>query len=174
MSGRSSSLLEPTTLPPARDLHGISEYETRLLLSYLDHARACVESFAWCTEVRDERFAVGAGGVLAVFLLEVLVKGRSREWLWVVTGDLPAAYFSLARASEPGEALHLYCELIERWVVAVETGTLDRDVFPLSVEPTAEVAATLRDKLATVRRIVLPALCAALQPEPVVDGVSGP
>jgi hypothetical protein len=174
MSGHLSSQLEPTTLPPARDLQGISDYETQWLLSYLDQARACVESFAWCTEVRDERFGVGLGGVMAVFLLEVLVKGRSREWLWVVAGDLPPAYFSLARAAEPGEALHVYCELIERWVEAVERGTLDRDVFPLGVEPTAAVAATLRAKLATVRRIVLPALCAEAEPPPVTGDVTEP
>lgn len=165
MSGHLSSPLEPTTLPPARDLQGISEYETKLLLSYLDQARACLESFGWCTEVRDERFGVGMGGVLAVFLCEVLVKGRAREWLWVVAGDLPPAYFSLARAATPAEALHVYCELVERWVDAVEQGALDRDVFPLSVEPSAAVAIVLRAKLATVRRIVLPALCA---PEPLV------
>ncbi len=143
----------------ARALQGETAYETQLLASHREAARAHLESFAWCTEVRDERYGIGVGGVIAAFAMEVLVKGRTREWLWVVAGDLPPAYFSLARAVCPCAALRAYCELVERWVAAVQSGTLHRDVLPLGVEATAEAAGMVGAKLATMKRLVLPALC---------------
>lgn len=164
MTGCMSSSLDPRELIPAAELQGISSYETQLLKSYQERARACLESFAWCTAIRQERFAAGVGNQLAVFLMEVLVKGRTREWLWVIAGELPAAYFAEARAPCPCQALRVYRELVERWVDAVTHGTLDRDVFALGVEATREAAAALRARLAAIERIVLPLLCQPADP----------
>ena len=164
MTGCMSSPLDPRELIPAAELQGISSYETRLLKSYQERARACLESFAWCTSIRQELFAAGVGNQLAVFLMEVLVKGRKREWLWVVAGELPAAYFAQARAPCPCQALRVYRELVERWVDAVLHGTLDRDVFALGVEATPKAAAALRARLAAIERIVLPMLCQPAEP----------
>jgi hypothetical protein len=143
----------------ARTFQGETAFETKVLLRYLDEARAFLESMGWCTEVREEYFGVGVGGVIAVYLVEVVVKGRELEWLWVVAGDLPPAYFAATRAPTPCAALTVYCELVEQWVDAVRQGTLAADIFPLPVAPTAEVAAELSARLATLRRIVVPALC---------------
>jgi hypothetical protein len=144
---------------PAAELEGISEYETEVLQIYRARARACLESFAWCTEIRDERFAGGIAGVVGVFAMEVLVKGRSREWLWVIAGELPAAYFSWARAPCRCQALRVYGELLERWIDAVRSDTLDRDVFAFGVPATVELAAVLAGKLHVLRRFVEPVLC---------------
>jgi hypothetical protein len=148
------------TLIDAREVQGESEVETKLLASYREGARAHLESFGWCSEVRDERFGIGVGGVLAVFLMEVFVKGRAREWLWVVAGDLPAAYFPLPSAADPCAALRVYCELAAGWVEAVRSGARPRDAVALGVVATAEAAALLGAKLDTFQRLVLPALCA--------------
>jgi hypothetical protein len=154
------------SLIDARQLQGVSDYETRILQSYREQARSSLEIFAWCTEVRQERFGLGVSGMVAVFAMETLVKGRTREWLWVVAGELPAAYFSLARATCPCDALRVYCELVESWIDAVHHGTLHRDVFPLSIEPTPAAAALLGSKLRAMRSYVVPALCLPVGEEP--------
>jgi hypothetical protein len=152
-----------SVLCPARAYQGETEFETKMLSRYLDEATAFLESLSWCTEVRAAYFGVGVGGVIAVFLVEVVVKGVELEWLWVVAGDLPPAYVAADRAPTPCAALSAYCELLERWVEAVRQGTLGAAIFPLPLEPTTELATELSSRLATLRRIVLPALC---PPEP--------
>lgn len=159
MTGCSSAPWPACELIPAAELQGVSAYETQLLQTYRAQARAFLESFAWCTEVREERFAGGLGGVLGVFAMEVLVKGRSREWLWVVAGELPAAYFAWARAPCPCQALQVYGELLERWIDAVLGGTLDRDVFAFAVPATRGEASRLAGKLQVIRRVVWTVLC---------------
>lgn len=147
------------TLPLAEELQGETPYETRLLQTQLEQAQECLRSFAWCTELREQRFGVGLGGVLAVFLIEAIVKGREREWLWVIAGDLPSAYFSHERARDPCEALHVYCALVESWLQAVRAGGGIPVPRSLQVEPNPELARVIEAKLTTVRRIVLPVLC---------------
>jgi hypothetical protein len=154
-----SSMSKGTSLLPVDLLTGESEFETQLLLSYLQDARSFLSGFAWCTELREQFFGVGVGGVIAVFLMEVVVKGVDHEWLWVITGDLPAAYISRDRAASPCEALIVYGTIVEQWVEAVCSGSLGRDVFALPVDATLETAALLGSKLRTLQRIVLPALC---------------
>lgn len=154
LAGCCSAPRSADALVPAAELEGICPYETELLQTYRAQARSCLESFAWCTDVRDERFAGGLGGVLGVFAMEVLVKGRQREWLWVIAGEVPAAYFAWARAPCLCAALRVYGELLARWVDAVRTGTLDRDVFAFDVAATLEQADALAAKLEVLRRIV--------------------
>jgi hypothetical protein len=159
MTERQSLPQIASALPLAEDLVGQSDYETSLLRSYLEQARQCLLDFAWCTELREQRFGVGIGGVIAVFLVEAVVKGRDREWLWVIAGDLPVVYFAHGRAPDPCAALREYCDILESWVRAVDTATLGRDIFPLRAEPTRQVAQVIAAKVTTMRRIVLPALC---------------
>jgi len=156
----------------ARELQGVSDYETRILQSYREQARSSLESFAWCTEIREERFGLGVSGMVAVFAMEALVKGRTREWLWVVGGELPVAYFSLARATCPCDALRVYGELVECWIDAVQHGTLHRDVFPLSIEATPAAAAMLAGKIEAMRRYVVPALCLPVEEEPAAESAA--
>ena len=88
------------------------------------------------------RFAEPAGGV--------------DDELWVVSGDLPPAYFVTDDAPTPAEALSTYCDLMEDWVEAVlEDGDLD-EAFPVEAEPTAENAASLRRRLDFIRQHLIP------------------
>jgi hypothetical protein len=151
--------LDVRSMLPIHQMKGESEFETRLLLSYVDEACMWLSGYTWCTEIRERLFGVGVGGVIAVFLIEVVVKSVDLEWLWVVVGDLPPAYFARSHAGSPCEALLFYCNLVEQWADAVGREPSGRDLFRFRVDATAEVAAMLTSKVETLRRIVIPALC---------------
>lgn len=146
---------------PAHLLRGETEYETRLLLSYVEEARTFLESHAWCVGIRQLLYGVGVGGVIAAFFAQVNVKAVAHEWLWVVVGDVPAAYFSEDRATTPCAALAEYCDGAERWAKAVEQGALGPAQLALRCEATPAAARVVADKVHTLRRLVLPVLCSA-------------
>ena len=140
------------SLIDAGDLQGISPYETSVLQRYRQRARLFLEGFAWCSDLRAERFAAGAAGIAALFAMEVLVKGTTREWLWVIAGELPSAYVPLVGAPGASQAMGAYCELIERWID-------DRERGPCSLEATAASPRHLESQLRVLRGYLIPALC---------------
>lgn len=161
MPSPSSPRVDTSSLIPDGLLRGQTERETQQLQQYAQRARAFLESFAWCTGVRQLLYGVGAGGVIAVFFADVLVKGKAREWLWVVTGDLPAAYLPEQAARTPCAALAAYCEGAAAWAAAVQRHALGPEHLALAVEASAAVARDVAAKVGTVQRLVLPALCTA-------------
>lgn len=164
MPSHSSPRVDTTTLIPDASLRGQTERETQYLQEYARRARALLESFVWCTGIRQLLYGVGAGGVIAVFFADVLIKGKTREWLWVVTGDLPAAYLPESAGPTPCAALSAYCEGAAAWAAAVLAGALGPQHLALSAEASPEVAREVAAKVATVQRLVLPVLCAASEP----------
>ncbi len=145
-------------LIPAKDLQGINESDTQALRTYLEDARSYLLGFGWCTAIRDQLFGIGLGGVVAVFLMEVEIKGIGRERFWVVTGNPPSTYFAHARAATPCAALREYCRLADDWATAVRRGTSLR-YLPLAAEPTLSAAEEVASKVLTLRAAILPALC---------------
>lgn len=154
--GRSSVGALLDSLIDAEDLCGISSYESSVLQRYRQRARRFLQSFAWCSELRGERFAAGAAGIAGLFAMEVLVKGAAREWLWVIAGELPSAYVPISEAPSTRAAMTSYCAMIERWIA-------DRERGPVGLEPTAASREHLQKQLSVLRGYVIPALCS---PEP--------
>jgi hypothetical protein len=76
--------------------------------------------------------------------------------LWVVTGDLPPAYFVTDSAINPKEALEVYCELMEDWVKAVENDTSLDDVYPIAVPATQEYADLLNKRIKFIKEEIIP------------------
>lgn len=130
-----------------------------MLRAYADEARSYLEDYPWCTGVRQLLYGVGVGGVVAVFLAELCVKGLEVQWLWVLAGELPAAYLPVEKAADPCAALRVYCDEVAVWVEEVRRGAASPRGLSPRAPATREVADELAVKLITVRRIVLPALC---------------
>lgn len=145
------------TLVLAEQVVGEDDEETELLQEMLSSAKEYLASFRWCPPIDRVYFGCGVGGIVAVFLFHLREKIQGTEdWLWVVEGDLPAAYLVLDRASEPISALEVYCELMEEWAQAVLENRPIKDVFPVGAEPTTENAKNLQKRLAFIRKEVLP------------------
>src|SRR5256885_471720 len=68
--------------------------ETEQLREMLARAEAYLRSFQWCPPIAERYIGFGIGGVIALFLFKMeRAINNTDEWLWVVGGDLPSAYF---------------------------------------------------------------------------------
>ena len=89
-------------LTPSADLRGDSDEDTQLLRSMLEEAQTFLTSFDWCKRVEASYFGLGVGGVVAVFLFHILpAHSGVDDSLWVVAGDLPAAYLVVDESPDP-------------------------------------------------------------------------
>jgi hypothetical protein len=154
------SKLAPETALPATDPE-----EKALLEAMVRHARAYIESFAWCGGTLECHLGdVTVPGLVAVCLLKI-VPGRRKvdEWLWVIVGDLPPAYFPARDARTPAAALAIYTEEMQLWVDAVKAGRSTGDLIPIEssdglkpLAPSTELANRLEARLRYLENEVLP------------------
>jgi hypothetical protein len=109
---------------------------------------------SWCAQVHAVTPVFGLVGVLGVFRCTLLPAHPDADMMvWVVVGDLPAAYL----VHEPGDswqdALAGYVEEMGRWVRAVQAGeTPGEDIIPVNVAPTPEHAELLASRLAFIHK----------------------
>ncbi len=141
---------------PVEEMTGGDKEDITLLKQMLEEATNYVTSYKWCPEIKERYFGFGVGGIVAAFLFRFSEKIEGDEFLWVVVGDLPPAYFVVDCAPNPKEALEAYCELMEDWVNAVKNGTSLDDVYPVAVEPTAEHARMLSSRIDSLRKDIIP------------------
>jgi hypothetical protein len=154
--------MNPTTvdydhLVPVEEMAGQDFEETEQLRESLEEAKAFLRSHHWCRSIRRELFGLGVGGVVRVFLFELVGDPGVDEVLWVVTGDVPPAYLVTDGARTPVAALEVYCGLMEAWIDAVRRKADPSEAFPVSVEPTEKNAALLEKRVWFLRREIVPA-----------------
>ncbi len=142
---------------PIKEMRGDDEKDSSLLDELLGRAVDYLCSQPWCPKITEKFFGFGIGGVVGVFLFRLSKKiNEIDEFLWVIVGDLPSAYFVIDRAQNPKGALEIYCELMEEWIKAVMKGnSLDR-VFPVNVPPTPQYAEQLRSRIQFLRDKIIP------------------
>lgn len=138
---------------PQAEIAGDDAEDTLLLQSMAAEAREYIESFPWCPGLREIYFAAGIGGVVGLFVAEFpdpLPTGDSM--VWVVTGDLPSAYFVADEAPTAREAFHVYKDLMEQWISSTEKERESMSVFPVAAQPTPENFSALRERLEFLER----------------------
>jgi hypothetical protein len=133
---------------PAEDMRGDDLQDTHLLNQSLEEATLFLGKFKWCTKVVRRFFGLGVGGVVAVFLFEIVPSSPDVDrLLWVVAGDIPPAYLMTDDAPTPQQALGAYVEEMSTWVAAVREGRSVEDLIPVNVEPTKKNAERLAKRL---------------------------
>jgi hypothetical protein len=146
-------------LTPTDEMQGEDPNETAELQGHLSEASEYLRSFPWCGDVKESYLGVGVGGVVALFLFRIQPNTTSvDEWLWVVVGDLPSAYFVTDAASTPADAINVYCDLMGEWLSAVRAGGRLTEVFPVAAEASEENAAMLESRVEFLREELLPTL----------------
>lgn len=143
-------------LTPVDSMRGEDDEETGQLREMLEDARAYLGRQKWCHSVRSARFGLGIGGVVGVFLFEVTGDLGVDSVLWVVSGDLPAAYLVTDAAPTPVEALSVYCDIMEAWVHAARGEGSAADVCPVEAALVEANARRLETRVAFLRREVIP------------------
>ena len=78
------------------------------------------------------------------------------DYLWVVVGDLPSAYFVIDDAPSPRSAAEVYCRIMQDWINAVVSEAPLDDVFPVKADATVEMAQMLDSRLRFIREKIIP------------------
>ncbi len=144
-------------LTPTAQMTAENESELAELQEMLRRAETYLKSFEWCPTIQEKYLAIGIGGVLALFLFRFEHPVcDSDEWLWVVVGDLPPAYFVVDDARTAQAALTVYCELMDQWADAAAGKSSLEGVFPVQAPATPESAKMLRKRLRFIRDNIIP------------------
>jgi hypothetical protein len=152
-----AGMIDLTTVTPADQLCGETPSATEELKTMLNDARAFLQSFDWCCQIKQSFFGFGIPGVAAVFLFEIRpVKEEIDNWLWVIVGDVPSAYLVTDEARNPAQALQVYISEMRLWVTAVKEDRSTSDLIPVNAPPTIEYAEMLHSRLAFLETGVLP------------------
>ena len=124
-----------------------------------DKAVRYVRSFRWCIDLHEQYFGDGVGGVVALFLHRVTIRGFQRpEWIWVIVGDIPSVYLELEGFPTPRAALGRYIEGVEEWLAASPEARKSGEIIPIDVPPAPEWLEGLAGRIKTLRTLVLPHL----------------
>ena len=137
-----------STVVRVDQMAGEDQEETTLLVEMSEEARKFIASFSWCTDIAEEFFGLGIGGVVAVFLFRIQpARPEVDEWQWVVVGDLPPAYLMTDVNNNAPCALAEYVVQMLRWVRAVRRGRPVDHLIPVNVSPTIAYANMLQSRL---------------------------
>ena len=143
---------------PIDGMYHKDEEELRLLRQMAQEAQQYLQSFSWCTEIREGYFGGGFGGIVAVFLFRISpARVEVDEWLWVVVGDLPPAYLVTDVSKTPSQALASYVREMSRWIQVIKWGRRFEDVITVNLAPTWENAVALEDRLKIISEAIVPA-----------------
>jgi hypothetical protein len=138
-------------------MRGEDVEETALLRQMLAEARTYIGSFHWCPPISEEYLGFGIGDVIALFLFRFFKPiGETDDWLWVVVGDLPSAYFVIDDTPNARLAAEVYCRLMQEWIIAVTNKAPLKDVFPVRAEATIEMAQKLQSRIDFIRGKIIP------------------
>jgi len=138
---------------PIQEMQGDDQEDTKMLMVLSQEADNYITSHRWCPDIKEKFYGFGIGYVIAVFLyhFDSLIN-ETDDWLWVVVGDLPSAYFVIDAASSPIEALERYCELMEDWANQIMSDNSIEDYYPVQAAPTKENAQLLLNRTKFIRK----------------------
>jgi len=152
-----AGFMDTSRLTPVASIEGEDEEETSLLRAMLTEARGYIRSFRWCPKISEEYLGFGIGKVLGLFLFHFAEPiGETDEYLWVVVGDLPSAFFVIDDAPNPRSAAEVYCRMMQAWINAVSSKAPLDDVFPVKADATDEMAQMLDTRLRFIREKIIP------------------
>ena len=126
------------------------------LLAFARKASVFLRSHPWCVGIYSGKLAWSAEGKFGVFLFKIIPAGPEvDDTLWVVTGDLPAAYLVCEDTPSWRHALYAYVSEMQRWVDAVRGGLSLDGIIPVAVAPTPEHAQMLAVRLSFISDKIL-------------------
>jgi hypothetical protein len=131
--------------------------ERERLCSMGSEARRYLRSFKWAPEIQSQTLWFGVGDVIAVFsfTFATAIDRTKDDELWVVVGDLPAAYLVVNEGEGPRAAVATYCKLMSQWCAAVESDESTGKTFPIEAQATKENAELLRRRIEFIEQELL-------------------
>ena len=143
-------------MPPA--LIPLAELHDREAATAAQHGLAYLQSHRWCGSVVRADVAFTVPGVLAIVQVDFApTEPDVDSRVWVVGGDLPAAYLAWEVGDSWQDALRGYVEEMRLWARAAADGRSVDGLIPVNVPPTRQYAEMLVTRLAFLEREFLSA-----------------
>lgn len=137
-------------------MKGDGDEDTALLFEMSKSAMSYIENFKWCIKVKNSYFGLGVGGIVAVFLFEIITNMVEEELnVWVIVGDIPPLYITTEDAPNPACALDSYIGAMEEWVEAVLKGKSVKNLAPVNEKASVENAKMLKSRLEFIDNKIL-------------------
>jgi hypothetical protein len=116
-----------------------------------------IRKFSWVCKVESATIFFGVPGIIVLIIVSIEpIRDDIDKNLWVVTGNIPNAYFVTDRARNAFEALEVYCEMMKDWSSGVIAGDDLSNFFPVFSSPTIENARDLQGRIEFIEENVLP------------------
>lgn len=116
--------------------------------SMYQEAQKFLEFYDWCLEIKESYIGMLYPGIVAVFLFKIIpTRDDVDEWIWVIVGDLPAAYLTVDECPNPATALDGYVGAMLEWVGAAQKGNSVAELIPVNVPATQENGDILKTRL---------------------------
>jgi hypothetical protein len=129
------------------------------LNEYVEDAKKYICFYDWVKNVDRTFIGCFYEGIVCIVLFEIEPSRNDVDrWLWVIVGDLPAAYITCDVAEQPWEALDAYIGAMEKWVSAAKVGDSVAELIPVNVPATLNNARTLEKRLNFLDERILPEL----------------
>lgn len=142
------SKIDFTKVSSIDEMMGDDAEDTRLLNEMALEAKKFLTEFKWCKSIKNQYFGLGVGGVVGVFLFEIVTnKNDIDSYIWVINGDLPPLYLTTDDAPNPACALDSYIGAMEDWAKAAIEGVSVSDLVPVDAKPTKQNGELLLKRL---------------------------
>jgi hypothetical protein len=151
--------VDVSAMTSADSIEGEDLVDTNLLRDMAGGAYEYISTQQWCERVDRQYLAYGLGGVIAVFLFQIIPRFKDVDkCMWVIFGDLPPAYLVVEDNPTAADAIDGYCSEMEAWVEAVRNGESVDELIPVNAAATPEYAEQLNGRLEFLRSKILPLL----------------
>jgi hypothetical protein len=156
MNGTTASFIQFETVELVDKYSSPLEPQVRESLS---EAQNYLMSFAWVNEIKQSYVGDFFEGIVGIFLFQISprIVGVD-DFVWVIIGDLHAAYITVENCPNPAAALDGFIGAMEEWVSAVENAQPTESLVPVNVPADSEHAAALKTRLNFLDAKILP-LC---------------
>lgn len=150
-------LVDTSRFPVGQNIDYESNEEAEAIRALTAEAEAFVNGFRWTPPIESLTLAFGVGPILGLYLMRFEPGGKPEDReRWVVVGDLPSMHFETDDTPEPWLALKLYCAIAQDWADNVLAGRDLSDSYPIPVAPTGKHANMLLDRVAFIRKELIP------------------
>lgn len=112
---------------PISAMRGVDDEETADLELLLEGARAYVAAIEGLPAVVEERFGLGVGEVVGVFLFRFEPTDDFPELFWIIADEYAPGHVPFAQAPTPVAALELYAAGLDRWIASAREAAAGAD-----------------------------------------------
>jgi hypothetical protein len=124
---------------------GLEFYEEVQLL--INESKEYLSSYRWCKKIHKGWLFTNIGHAVCIFLYEIEnTQSPEDNYLWVMTGDLPAIYLDTYNVKTTKDVIENYIYLVNDWIKHAEAGDSLDECFPFISEVSVSAIEMLKKR----------------------------